>query len=119
MRVPIPRAGLLEQLLTRALSPACNTGLPTLLHSRRPCPGRSHRRPIHPAPPGAEGPTGPAAPWSFIPVTNPIESTFATVRHRTKITRGPGSRAAGLAMAFKLIQAAQDRWRAVNGPHLV
>ena len=50
---------------------------------------------------------------------NPIESTFATVRHRTKITRGPGSRAAGLAMAFKLIEAAQDRWRAVNGPHLV
>jgi hypothetical protein len=45
--------------------------------------------------------------------------TFATVRHRTKITRGPGSRAAGLAMAFKLIQAAQDRWRAVNAPHLV
>jgi hypothetical protein len=63
--------------------------------------------------------TGPATPWSFIPVTNPIESTFATVRHRTKITRGPGSRAAGLAMAFKLIEAAQDRWRAVNGPHLV
>jgi hypothetical protein len=36
-----------------------------------------------------------------------------------KVTRGPGSRAAGLAMAFKLIEAAQDRWRAVNGPHLV
>jgi hypothetical protein len=51
--------------------------------------------------------------------TNPIESTFATVRHRTKITRGPGSRAAGLAMACKLIQAAQDRRRAVNAPHLV
>jgi hypothetical protein len=50
---------------------------------------------------------------------NPIESTFATVRHRTKVTHGPGSRAAGLAMAFKLIEAAQDRWRAVNGPHLV
>ena len=49
----------------------------------------------------------------------PIESTFATVRHRTKITRGPGSRAAGLAMAFKLIEAAQARWRAVNAPHLV
>ena len=48
--------------------------------------------------------------------TNPIESTFATVRHRTK---GPGSRAAGLAMAFKLIKSAQDRWRAVNAPHLV
>jgi transposase-like protein len=51
--------------------------------------------------------------------TNPIESTFATVRHRSKITRGPGSRAAGLAMAFKLLEAAQDRWRAVNAPHLV
>ena len=48
-----------------------------------------------------------------------MESTFATVRHRTKITKGPGSRAAGLAMAFKLIEAAQDRWRAVNTPHLV
>jgi transposase-like protein len=52
--------------------------------------------------------------------TNPIESTFATVRHRTKITRGPGSKAAGLAIAFKLIIiAAQDRWWAVNAPHLV
>jgi transposase-like protein len=51
--------------------------------------------------------------------TNPIESTFATVRHRTKITRGPGSHAAGLAMTFKLIEAAQHRWRAVNAPHLV
>ena len=49
----------------------------------------------------------------------PIESTFATVRHRTKITKGPGSRAAGLAMAFKLIESAQARWRAVNAPHLV
>ncbi len=57
--------------------------------------------------------------WIHLRTTNPIESTFATVRHRTKITRGPGSRAAGLAMAFKLIEAAQDRWRAVNGPHLV
>ncbi len=35
------------------------------------------------------------------------------------MTKGPGSRAAGLAMAFKLIQAAQDRWRAVNAPELV
>jgi putative transposase len=39
--------------------------------------------------------------------TNPIESTFATVRLRTKITKGRGSRAAGLAMAYKLIEAAQ------------
>jgi transposase-like protein len=61
----------------------------------------------------------PAEHWQHLRTTNPIESTFATVRHRTKITRGPGSRAAGLAMAFKLIEAAQDRWRAVNGPHLV
>ncbi len=53
------------------------------------------------------------------PSTNAVESTFATVRHRTKVTRGPGSRAAGVGMAFKLIQAAQDRWRAVNAPHLV
>ena len=57
--------------------------------------------------------------WIHLRTTNPIESTFATVRHRTKITKGPGSRAAGLAMAFKLIEAAQDRWRAVNAPHLV
>jgi hypothetical protein len=41
------------------------------------------------------------------------------VRHRTKVTKGPGSRAAGLAMAFKLMEAAQHRWRAVNAPHLV
>ena len=61
----------------------------------------------------------PAEHWQHLRTTNPIESTFATVRHRTKVTRGPGSRAAGLAMAFKLIEAAQDRWRAVNGPHLV
>ncbi len=61
----------------------------------------------------------PAEHWVHLRTTNPIESTFATVRHRTKITRGPGSRAAGLAMAFKLIEAAQERWRAVNAPHLV
>jgi len=61
----------------------------------------------------------PAEHWQHLRTTNPIESTFATVRHRTKITKGPGSRAAGLAMAFKLIQAAQARWRAVNAPHLV
>jgi transposase-like protein len=61
----------------------------------------------------------PAEHWVHLRTTNPIESTFATVRHRTKVTRGPGSRAAGLAMAFKLIMSAQDRWRAVNAPHLV
>lgn len=61
----------------------------------------------------------PAAHWVHLRTTNPIESTFATVRHRTKVTKGPGSRAAGLTMAFKLIESAQTRWRAVNAPHLV
>ena len=61
----------------------------------------------------------PAEHWLHLKTSNPIESTFSTVRLRTKVTKGPGSRAAGLAMAFKLIEAAQDRWRAVNGPHLV
>ena len=46
-------------------------------------------------------------------------STFATVRLRQRVTKGPGSRAAEDAMAFTLIQAAQSRWRAVNAPHLV
>jgi putative transposase len=61
----------------------------------------------------------PAEHWIHLKTSNPIESTFATVRLRTKVTKGPGSRAAGLAMVFKLVEAAQDRWRAVNGPHLV
>ena len=57
--------------------------------------------------------------WVHLRTTNPIESTFATVRHRTKVTRGAGSRAQGLAMVFKLAQAAQTRWRAIKGAHLV
>ena len=61
----------------------------------------------------------PAEHWIHLKTTNPIESTFATVRLRTKVTKGPGSRAAGLAMAFKLIEAAESRWRAVNAPQLV
>jgi transposase-like protein len=61
----------------------------------------------------------PAEHWVHLRTTNPIESTFATVRLRTKVTKGPGSKAAGIAMAFKLIEAAQERWRAVNAPHLV
>jgi transposase-like protein len=61
----------------------------------------------------------PAEHWIHLRTTNPIESTFATVRHRTKVTKGPGSKAAGIAMAFKLLEAAQARWRAVNAPHLV
>lgn len=61
----------------------------------------------------------PAEHWIHLRTTNPIESTFATVRNRSKITKRPGSKAAGIAMAFKLIEAAQARWRAVNAPHLV
>ena len=61
----------------------------------------------------------PAEHWIHLRTTNPIESTFATVRLRQRVTKGPGSRAAGIAMAFKLLQAAQARWRAVNAPHLV
>jgi putative transposase len=61
----------------------------------------------------------PAEHWVHLRTTNPIESTFATVRLRQRVTKGPGSRAAGIAMAFKLIESAQARWRAVNAPHLV
>jgi putative transposase len=61
----------------------------------------------------------PAEHWIHLRTTNPIESTFATVRLRQRVTKGPGSRAAGVAMAFKLIESAQTRWRCVNAPHLV
>ncbi len=61
----------------------------------------------------------PAEHWVHLRTTNQIESTFATVRLRQKVTKGPGSRAAGIAMAFKLIESAQNRWRAVNALHLV
>ena len=61
----------------------------------------------------------PAEHWVHLRTTNPIESTFATVRLRQRVTKGPGSRAAGVAMAFKLIESARARWRAVNAPHLV
>ena len=62
--------------------------------------------------------TDPAEHWVHLRTTNPIESTFATVRLRQRITKGAGSRAAGVVMAFKLIESAQQRWRAVNAPHL-
>lgn len=61
----------------------------------------------------------PAEHWVHLRTTNPIESTFATVRLRQRVTKGPGSRAAGIAMAFKLLESAERRWRAVNAPHLV
>jgi len=61
----------------------------------------------------------PAEHWVHLRTTNPIESSFAPVRARTRVTKGPGTRETGLAMVFKLLEAAQGRWRAVNGPHLV
>ncbi len=61
----------------------------------------------------------PAEHWKHLRATNPIESTFAPVRARTNLTKGPGSREAGLAMVFKLIEAEEGRWRKINGHELV
>jgi putative transposase len=61
----------------------------------------------------------PAEHWRHLRTSNPIESVFAPVRARTDITKGPGSRQAGLAMIFKLIEAAEGRWRKLTGAHLV
>jgi len=61
----------------------------------------------------------PAAHWIHLRTTNPIESTFSTVKLRTKKTRGAGSRKAAMAMAFQLMSAAQDRWRRITSPELV
>ena len=61
----------------------------------------------------------PAEQWMHIRTTNPIESTFATVRLRTKRTKGSGSRAACLAMVFKLTMCAEKTWRALNGSSLL
>src|SRR5690625_2007506 len=61
----------------------------------------------------------PAQHWIHLRTTNPIEATSATVRLRQRGPKGPGSRAAGVAMAFKLLQGAQRRWKAVRAPHLV
>jgi transposase-like protein len=61
----------------------------------------------------------PAEHWIHLRTSNPIESPFATVKARTKVTKGAGSRDAGLAMAFKLLLAAEERWRKVNAPHLI
>jgi putative transposase len=57
----------------------------------------------------------PAEHWGHLRTSNPIESTFATVRLRTYRTKGPGSRKAGLAMVFKLAQKAEKGWRKLNG----
>ena len=61
----------------------------------------------------------PAEHWLHIRTTNPVESAFATVRLRQRITKGAGSRTKGLTMAFKLLAMAEQRWRRVNGAHLL
>jgi putative transposase len=61
----------------------------------------------------------PAQHWIHLRTSNAVESTFSTVKARTRKTRGAGSRKAGLALAFKLLEAAEGRWRRVNAPHLV
>ena len=60
----------------------------------------------------------PAEHWVHIRTTNPIESTFATVRLRTRRTKGCGSRIACLTMVFRLAQCAEQHWRALNGSKL-
>lgn len=52
--------------------------------------------------------------WIHLQITNPVESIFATARLTTRVIKGPGRRAAGLAMTVKLIEAAQHRWRCVT-----
>ena len=61
----------------------------------------------------------PAPHWKHLRTTNPIESTFSTVRLRTRVTKGAGNRQAAVAMAYKLLDAAQDRWRRIRAPELV
>ena len=61
----------------------------------------------------------PAEHWKHLRTTNPIESTFATVRHRTIRSKGCLSNRTALAMVFKLLEAAQKSWRRLDGPKLV
>jgi putative transposase len=61
----------------------------------------------------------PAEHWKHLRTTNVIESAFATVRLRERATKGAGSRTKGLLMAFKLLDMAQQRWRRLDGAHLL
>ena len=61
----------------------------------------------------------PAEYWKHLRTSNPIESSFATVRLRQRVTKGAGSRAKALTMAFKLLMLAKERWRKLNGSHLL
>jgi len=61
----------------------------------------------------------PAEHWKHLRTTNVIESPFATVRLRQRVTKGAGNRTKALTMAFKLLSMAQDRWRKLDGAHLL
>lgn len=61
----------------------------------------------------------PAEHWVHVRTTNPIESTFATVRHRMRQTKGCGSRVATMSMVFKLVISAQQGWRKIRGYKLI
>jgi len=61
----------------------------------------------------------PAEHWRHIRSTNAIESSFATVRLRQRVTKGAGTRMKALTMAFKLLEMAQKRWRRINGHWLL
>lgn len=61
----------------------------------------------------------PAEHWGHLRTTNPIESTFATIRLRHRKTKGNGTRRASLTMMFKLAEAAQSKWRRLNGHQLI
>ena len=61
----------------------------------------------------------PAEHWRHLRTSNLIESPFATVRLRQRVTEGAGSRTKGLLLAFKLLEMAQRRWRRLNGAHLL
>jgi putative transposase len=61
----------------------------------------------------------PAEHWKHLRTTNPIESTFATVKLRQRVTKGAGSRKAGLAMAYRLLLLAEANWRRLNGHQLL
>ena len=61
----------------------------------------------------------PAEHWKHLRTANVIESPFATVRLRQRVTKGAGSRTKGLLMAYKLLAMAQARWRRLDGAHLL
>jgi putative transposase len=61
----------------------------------------------------------PAEHWQHLRTTNVIESPFATVRLRQRVTKGAGSRKRALVMAYKLLDMAQQRWRCLNAAHLL